>query len=85
MVIKDKFSKSLHLIIRPNLSSAFEVAELVFNHMFRYFVIPEDIVSGWDVQFMSRNWGGFRENLCISLSLLSGYHLQANGQVERAN
>lgn len=37
--------KSLHLIPLPNLPSAFETAELIFNHVFGYFNIVEDLES----------------------------------------
>ncbi len=41
----DRFSKSCHLIPLKNLPTAMETAEQMFNHMFRYFGIPEEIVS----------------------------------------
>lgn len=39
-VIMDWFSKSLWLIPLPSLPSMFETAQLIFNHVFRYFGIP---------------------------------------------
>lgn len=36
-------------------------------------------------QFTSHVWESFMEKLGITVSLTSGYHPQANGQVERAN
>lgn len=53
MVIANRFSKSLHLIPLPSLPSAFKTAELMLNHVFRYFSIPEDIISDPGAQFTS--------------------------------
>ncbi|KAK3531831.1 hypothetical protein QTP70_029712 [Hemibagrus guttatus] len=43
-VVVDRFSKSCCLIPLKGLPTAMETAELMFNHIFRYFGIPEDIV-----------------------------------------
>lgn len=52
LVICDNFS---HFIVPLlGLPTAFEIAELLFNHVFRNFVIPEDIVSDRGVQFNSQ-------------------------------
>lgn len=85
LVIIDRFSKSLRPIPLVNLPSAFTTAELLFNHVFRYFGIPEDLVSDQGPQFTSRAWESFMEKLGVTVSLTSGYHPQANGQVEQAN
>lgn len=81
MVSINLFSKFLHLLPLPGLPSDFEMA----NQMFWYFGITECVVSDRRAQFTFRVRGGFMENLSIMVSLTSGYHHQANGQVERAN
>lgn len=73
----------LHLIPLHELPTTFQTAEMLFEHIFRYFRIPENIVSYQGYQFTSRVWAEFMEKLGISVT--SGYHPQANGQVERAN
>ncbi|KAK3543613.1 hypothetical protein QTP70_025023 [Hemibagrus guttatus] len=65
------------------LPTAMETAELMFNHIFRYFGIPEDIVSDRGPQFISRVWKAFFSRLGVAVSLSSGYHPQTNGQTER--
>lgn len=52
LVIVDRFSLSLGLIPLPTVPTAFETAELVFNQVFRYYGIPEDVVSDSGAQFM---------------------------------
>lgn len=76
---------AFRLIPLPSLLMAFETMELLFNHVFRYFGIPKDIISGQGSQFLSHLWAIFMNKLGVSVSLLSRYHPQSNGQVERAN
>ncbi len=83
LVVVDRFSKSYRLIPLKRLPIAMETAELMFNHVFRYFGIPEDIVSDRGPQFISRVWKSFFKLLGVTVSLLSGYHPQTNGQTER--
>lgn len=67
------------------LPSALEVAEALFQQVFCYFGVPEDIISDCGPQFTSRVWFTFMEKLGVSVNLTSGYHPQLNGQVERMN
>lgn len=83
LVIVDRFSKSCRLLPLKGLPTAMETAELLFNHVFRYFGIPEDIVSDRGPQFISREWKAFHSLLGVAISLSSGYHPQSNGQTER--
>ncbi len=83
LVDVDRFSKSCKLIPLRGLPSALETAESLFQHIFRNFGLPEDIVSDRGPQFTSRVWRGFLRLLGVSVSLSSGYHPQTNGQTER--
>ncbi len=83
LVIVDRFSKSCRLLPLKGLPTAIETAENLFNQVFRYFGIPEDIVSDRGPQFISRVWKAFFSLLNVTVSLSSGYHPQTNGQTER--
>ncbi len=83
LVIVDRFSKFCRLLPLPGLPTALQTAELLFNHVFRYYGIPEDIVSDRGPQFISRVWKAFFSLLGVTISLTSGYHPQSNGQTER--
>ncbi len=83
LVIVDRFSKSCRLLSLKGLPTAIETAENLFNQVFRYFGIPEDIVSDRGPQFISRVWKAFFSLLNVTVSLSSGYHPQTNGQTER--
>ncbi|KAL0173534.1 hypothetical protein M9458_029502, partial [Cirrhinus mrigala] len=65
------------------LPTAMETAELLFQHLFRHFGLPEEIVSDRGPQFISHVWKAFFKLLGVSVNLSSGYHPQTNGQTER--
>ncbi|KAL0150894.1 hypothetical protein M9458_053813, partial [Cirrhinus mrigala] len=81
--IIDRFSKACRLIPLPKLPSALKAAELLCNHVFRLYGLPEDIVSDRGPQFTSRVWSSFFKLLNVNLT--SGYHPESNGQTERLN
>ncbi|KAL0168611.1 hypothetical protein M9458_036833, partial [Cirrhinus mrigala] len=83
LVIVDRFSKFCRLLPLKGLPTAMETAESLFNHVFRYYGIPEDIVSDRGPQFISRVWKSFFKLLGVTVSLSSGYHPQTNVQTER--
>lgn len=85
LVIVDRFSKACRLIPLPKLPSALETAKIVFNHVFRVFGLPQDIVSDRGPQFSSRVWRAICQLIGASASLSSGFHPQSNGQTERVN
>ncbi|KAG1925560.1 retrotransposable element [Pimephales promelas] len=85
LTVIDRFSKACRLIPLPKLPTAFETAELMCNFVFRFYGLPEDIVSDRGPQFTSRVWSAFFQQLNINVSLTSGYHPQSNGQTERLN
>ncbi|KAK3565409.1 hypothetical protein QTP86_007936 [Hemibagrus guttatus] len=82
-VVVDRFSKACHLLLLKGPPMAMEAAELLFNQVFRYFGIPEDIISDRGPQFVSRVWRAFFTRLGVAVNLSSGYHPQTNGQTER--
>ncbi|KAI2660339.1 Transposon Tf2-6 polyprotein [Labeo rohita] len=82
-IIVDGFSKLVCFIPLKGLPTAMETAELLFNHVFCYFGIPEDIVSDRGPQFISRVWRAFFKLLGVTVSLSSSYHPQSNGLTER--
>ncbi|KAK3545117.1 hypothetical protein QTP70_000990 [Hemibagrus guttatus] len=83
LIIVDQFSKACRLIPLPRPPTALDTAECLFNHVFRYYGLPEDIVSDRGPQFTSRVWRAFCKRLGVTISLSSGYHPQTNGQTEQ--
>ncbi|XDV26708.1 hypothetical protein PO909_030346 [Leuciscus waleckii] len=83
--VVDRFSKACRFIPLAGLPTALQTAEALLHHVFRLYGLPEDIVSDRGSQFTSRVWKALCSQLNINVSLTSGYHPQANGQVERLN
>ncbi len=54
-------------------------------YVFRFYGLPEDVVSDRGPQLTSRVWTAFCQKLNINVSLPSIYHRQSNRQVERLN
>lgn len=85
LTVIDRFSKACRLIPLAKLPTVLQTAELLCNLVFRFYGLPEDIVSDRGPQFTSRVWAAFFKTLQINVSLTSGYHPQSNGQAERLN
>ncbi|KAL0173533.1 hypothetical protein M9458_029501, partial [Cirrhinus mrigala] len=85
LTVIDRFSKGCRLIPLPKLPTAMETAEALCNSVFRFYGLPEDIISDRGPQFTSRLWSSFFRLLGVNISLTSGYHPQANGQAKRLN
>ncbi|KAI2665884.1 Transposon Tf2-6 polyprotein [Labeo rohita] len=82
LTVIDRFSKGCRLIPLPKLPTAMET---LCNTVFRYYGLPEEIVSDRGPQFTSRLWRSFFNLLGVNISLTLGYHPQSNGQAERMN
>ncbi|KAL0148771.1 hypothetical protein M9458_055949 [Cirrhinus mrigala] len=57
--VVDRFLKGCRFIPLPKLPTAMETAELLCNWVFRFYSLPEDIVSDRGPQFTSRLWTSF--------------------------
>ncbi len=65
LTVIDRFSKACHLILLPKLPTALETAESLCDHIFRFYGLPEDIVSDRGPRFTSRVWSAFCQILNI--------------------
>ncbi|KAK3569580.1 hypothetical protein QTP86_002158 [Hemibagrus guttatus] len=68
MVVVDRFSKACKLIPLKGSPTAIQTAEAMFQHVFRNFGLPKDIVSDRGSQFTSRVWRSLCEQLGINVS-----------------
>lgn len=85
LIITDSLFKLIRLMPLPKVPTAFQTAKVIFIHVFKYFSIPEDIISGRGPQYTSRVCEKFMEKLEVSMSCTLGYHPHVNRQVEQAN
>lgn len=54
LTVVDQFSKMYHLIALPKLLIVQKLASFLVTLIFRYYGIPEGIVSDWRLQFTSQ-------------------------------
>ncbi|KAJ3003961.1 hypothetical protein NUW54_g5037 [Trametes sanguinea] len=81
----DLLTGMVHLIPSRTHYSAKEVAELVFEHIYKHHGLPKAIVSDRDSLFSSLFWTHLHKLLNIELRISSAYHPESDGSTERAN
>ncbi|KAJ3514734.1 hypothetical protein NLJ89_g2201 [Agrocybe chaxingu] len=75
----------VHLIPSRTTYTAKQVAELMFEEVYRHHGLPKNIISDRDSLFTSVFWGTLHKLLGTSLKMSSAYHPQTDGSTERAN
>jgi len=75
----------VHLIPSRTNYNARQLAELVFEEIYKLHGLPKNIISDRDVLFTSTFWGHLHKLLGTKLRMSSAYHPQTDGSTERAN
>ncbi|PIL23014.1 hypothetical protein GSI_14321 [Ganoderma sinense ZZ0214-1] len=84
-VIIDLLTSMVHLVPTKQTYGAVEMAEVVFEHVYKLHGLPERIISDRDSLFTSTFWRALHERLGTELRLSSSYHPQTDGATKRAN
>jgi hypothetical protein len=84
-VIIDHFSKVAHFISVKTTYKGAKFAELYITRIVCLHRVPKNIVSDRGTQFTSRFWEKLHETMDTRLNFSLTYHLQMDGQTERAN
>ena len=56
LTVVDHFSRGVRFITFTGIPTALQTAEALFQHVFRFFGIPEDVLSDHGPQFISQVW-----------------------------
>ena len=75
----------VHLIPSHVNYNATQLAELVFENIYKIHGLPQNIISDRDVLFTSTFWSRLHRLIGTKLQLSSAYHPQSDGSTERAN
>ncbi len=75
----------VHLIPSRINYNASQLAELVFENIYKIHGLPQKIISDRDVLFTSTFWSRLHRLIGTKLRLSSAYHPQSDGSTERAN
>ena len=75
----------VHLVPSRTNYNASQLAELVFEHVYKLHGLPLNIISDRDVLFTSTFWKQLHRLIGTKLRLSSAYHPQSDGSTERAN
>jgi len=75
----------VHLIPSRINYNARQLAELMFEEVYKHHGLPKNTISDLDVLFTSTFWGHLHKLLGTKLKMSSAYHPQTDGSTERAN
>ena len=75
----------VHLIPSHINYNASQLAELMFEHIYKLHSLPKNIISDRDVLFTSIFWKHLHRLIGTRLWMSSAYHPQLNGSTKRAN
>ena len=85
LVVIDKFTKYAHFMALPHPFTAFQVAQVFLNSVYKLHGLPEAIISDRDRIFTSAVWQELFKLTDTQLLMSSSYHPQTDGQSERLN
>jgi transposase InsO family protein len=75
----------VHLIPSRTNYNASQLAELMFENIYKLHGLPKNIISDRDVLFTSTFWRQLHRLIGTKLRMSSAYHPQSDGSTERAN
>ncbi|SJL12635.1 uncharacterized protein ARMOST_16064 [Armillaria ostoyae] len=84
-VIIDKLTGMVHLVPSRMNYKAKEVAELIFEEVYKLHGLPKGIVSDRDTLFTSIFWSHLHKLIGTKLKMSSTYHPETDGSTEWAN
>ena len=84
-VIIDLLTSMVHVVPSSQSYCVSDVAELIFDSVYKLHGLPERIISDRDSLFTSKFWKRLHRLLNTKLQLSSAFHPQTDGATKRAN
>ena len=85
VVVDHDCTKAIKLIPCDKTVNALQTAQLYFDHVYRHYGLPEQIISDRGPQFASHVFQELCNLTGIRSTMSTAYHPQTDGQAERAN
>ena len=85
MVVICLLTAMVHLAPSQINYNAQQVAELVFEHIYKLHRLLKHIISDWDVLFTSTFWAWLNQLISTKLKMSSAYHPEMDGSTEHTN
>ena len=82
---RDGIFDSITVVICLLTYNARQIAELMFEGIYKLHGLPKHIISDRDVLFTSIFWGHLHQLIGTKLRMSSAYHPETDGSTERAN
>jgi hypothetical protein len=84
-VVIDHLTGMVHIVPTKQTQKAKDIAEIVYDHVYKLHGLPDTIVSDRDSLFSSTFWSHLHKLIGTELRMSSSYHPQTDGATERAN
>jgi hypothetical protein len=85
VVVDHGLTKGVIFIPTNKELTALEAAELHFDHTFKRFGLPDDIISDRDPLFVSKTYRSLMKLCGVKQRISTTYHPQTDGETERVN
>lgn len=85
LVVICHLTSQVHLVPIQQTYCAKDIAEVVFNRIYKHHGMPKHIVSDRDTLFTSTFWQKLNALTGTELRISTSYHPQSDGATERAN
>ena len=85
MVVIDRLSKMIRVILTNTEVTSKGVARLFRDQVWKDFGLPEVVISDWGSQFISNFMRDLYRLLGVTLNPSTAYHPQTDGHTERIN
>ena len=85
VVFIDRLTSMVHVMPTTQDVTSRELAEIMYDEIFRLHGLPDNLVSDRDVKFTSDIWRELTDICGIKLNMSTAFHPQSDGATERAN
>ena len=85
VVVDQGLTKGMILLPCTKTIIAEQIATLLLDNLYKWFGLPDKIISDWGPQFSSQSFKELLKLLGIKLALLTAYHPQINRTTEWVN